>query len=227
MISSERTHMAAQWRCAALSTLILLGGTWASAQQHLAPGVERWAIKTSLPAQTQRRTITLDELLSLPNPVDHEERLYDTTRIPVAVGPHELREGQIVTTTGWIHLVALEDDSRTHRDGDYHIQIRNSPVWSDSCLIIEVALPEFVSDPVLARKCGEVREFIREKLLGGREPGTRGNILEHAAYVRITGQLFFDLPHVKGLPRGKRMMKSYTPWEIHPVTAMRFARIPK
>jgi hypothetical protein len=28
---------------------------------------------------------------------------------------------------------------------------------------------------------------------------------------------------VKGNPRGKRGMKSYTPWEIHPITAIKFA----
>jgi hypothetical protein len=216
-----------QGRRASLVTLWLLTCAWAGAQQHLAPGVERWAIKTSVVAHPQRKSASLQELLSLPDPIDHEERVYDTTRIAVAVGPHNLREGQMVTTTGWIHLVALEDDSRSHRDGDYHIQIRNSPTWSDSCLIIEVPLREFVADPDLGRKCGEVRDFVRLKLLNGKEPGTRGNILEHPVFVRITGQLFFDLPHVKGLPRGRRLMKSYTPWEIHPVTSMRFARPPK
>jgi len=208
------------------SVVLLAGGT-VCAQQHLAPGVERWAIKTSVLTHPQRKTISLGELLKLPDPVDHEERVYDSTRISFAVGTHNLREGQMVTTTGWLHLVALEDDSRNHRDGDYHIQIRNSSEWADSCLIVEVPLPEFVADTALAKKCGIVRRFIRERLLRGREPGTRGNKLEHPVYVRIAGQLFFDLPHVKGLPRGKRQMKSYTPWELHPLISIRFAPLPK
>lgn len=223
----ERNLEGSQRRRASLVMLWLLACTWAEAQQHLAPGVERWTIKTSVVAHLQRKSVSLQELLSLPDPIDHEERVYDTTRIAVVVGPRNLREGQMVTTTGWIHLVALEDDSRSHRDGDYHIQIRNSPAWSDSCLIIEVPLREFVADSALGRKCGEVRDFVRQNLLKGKEPGTRGNVIEHPVFVRITGQLFFDLPHVKGPPRGRRMMKSYTPWEIHPVTSMRFARPPK
>ena len=194
---------------------------------HLEPGVERWAIKTSLVDHPQKKKVRIAELLALPNPVDHEDSKYDSVRVPFAVGRHHLHEGEIVTTTAWIHLVALEDDSRNHRDGDYHIQIRTSPDWQDSCLVIEVPYPDFVSDPALAQKCGKVRQFIRDKLLNGKEPGTTGNKLDHAAYVTIAGQLFFDLSHVKGLPRGRRGMKSYTPWEIHPVTAIKFAPKPK
>lgn len=195
---------------------------------HLEPGVERWAIKTSTSEHSQKKTrISIVELLALPNPVGREESKYDTLRIPFAVGPHHLKEGQLVTTTAWLHLVALEDDSRNHRDGDYHIQIRKSRERADSCLIVEVPFPEFVPNPVLGKQCGDVRQFIKDELLNGKEPGTKGNILDHPVFVSITGQLFFDLSHVRGNPRGKRGMKSYTPWEIHPITAIKFAPIPK
>ena len=194
---------------------------------HLEPGVERWAIKTSLIDHPQKKKVPIAELLALPNPIDQEDSKYNTARIPVAVGPHHLQEGAIVTTTAWLHLVALEDDSKSHRDGDYHIQIRTSPEWQDSCLVVEVPYPDFVSDTALAQKCGKVRQFIKDNLLKGKEPGTKGNKLDHPVYVTITGQLFFDLPHVKGNPRGKRGMKSYTPWEIHPITAIKFAPKPK
>jgi hypothetical protein len=194
---------------------------------HLAPGVDRWAIKTSFVAHPEQQKISIEELLALPNPVDREESKYDTARIPFTVGSRGLKEGMLVTTTAWLHLVALEDDSRNHRDGDYHVQIRSSAEWSDSCLVTEVPFPEFVRDSALAQKCEIVRRFIKDNLLRGREPGTRGNKLEHAVYVTITGQLFFDLPHVKGNPRGKRGMKSYTPWEIHPIIGISFAPVPK
>ena len=194
---------------------------------HLEPGVERWPIKTSILDHQRKHKVSIDELLGLPNPVDKEESKYDSTRIPFAVGPRNLKEGQIVTTTAWLHLVALENDATTHRDGDYHIQIRNSPDWADSCLVVEVPYPPFVSDPTLAAKCGIVRQFIKDNLLQGKEPGRKGNKLVHSVYVTITGQLFFDLPHVKGNPRGKQGMKSYTPWEIHPITAISFAPKPK
>lgn len=195
-------------------------------QQHLAPGVERWAIKTSLPSHPNRRTVPLKELLALPNPIDKEDSQFDARRIPTAVGKHSLKEGDIITTTAWLHLVALEDDSQTHRDGDYHIQIRTSSEWADTCLIIEVPYSEFVSNQRLAQQCGAVRQFIKEEILNGKEPGTKGNRLNHPVYVTIKGQLFFDAPHLKGEPRGKRDMKSYTPWELHPVYSIRFAAKP-
>jgi hypothetical protein len=215
-------------RLTVLACVLTLGlHTLVAQNLHLEPGVERWAIKTSLLDHPQKKTVPIAELLALPNPVDQEDSKYDSVRIPFAVGPHHLQEGEIVTTTAWLHLVALEDDSKTHRDGDYHIQIRSSSEWQDSCLVVEVPYSEFVSDPSLAKQCGAVRQFIKDRLLNGKEPGTRGNMLDHPVYVTITGQLFFDLPHVKGSPRGKRRMKSYTPWEIHPITAIKFAPKPK
>jgi hypothetical protein len=194
---------------------------------HFQPGVARWSIKTSLVKHAETKNVSIDDLLTLPNPADHHDSKYDEARIPSAVGSHRLQEGEIVSITAWLHLVALEDDSRSHRDGDYHIQVRRSAEWQDSCLIVEVPFPEFVPDSILADQCRIVREFIKDNLLQGREPGTRGNKIEHPVYVTITGQLFFDLPHLKGNPRGKRGMKSYTAWEIHPVTAINFAPTPQ
>ena len=80
--------------------------------------------------------------------------------------------------------------------------------------------------PDLKSKCADVRKFIRDELLNGKKPGTTGNKMQHEVYVTVTGQLFFDAPHLKGNPRGKRGMKSYTPWELHPVFATKFAPKP-
>lgn len=191
----------------------------------LNPGVERWSIKTS--TLVNSKIVPIQDLLKLENPIDNYKKSeYGDKRIPEIVQPDSLKEGDIVTTTAWLHLVALEKASDTHRDGDYHIQITNSPEWGDSCFIIEVPYPDFVKDPDLKTKCSEVREFIRNELLKGKEPGTTGNKMKHEVYVTVTGQLFFDAPHLKGNPRGKRGMKSYTPWEIHPLLAIKFAPKP-
>lgn len=189
------------------------------------PGIDRWSIKTSLVVDV--KTVPIEDLLQLNNPItDYHKSEYGDKRISVIVQPDSLIEGDIVTTTAWLHLVALERAPDTHRDGDYHIQITNSPEWKDSCFIIEVPYPDFVADPDLKTKCAEVRKFIREKLLNGNEPGTTGNKMQHEVYVTVTGQLFFDAPHLKGNPRGKRGMKSYTPWELHPVFSIKFAPKP-
>lgn len=214
-----------------LIALFYPGGLHAR-QLDVNPGTERWLVKTSLTADSRSYTVPFRELLSLESPIARPSEAPEASRIPARVGRERLREGDIVTTTAWIHLVALERDSKKHRDGDYHIQLRMNAAWGDSCLIVEVPYPEFVKDPLLAASCDSVRTFIREKLLGGREPGTRGNILEHPARVIVRGQLFFDAPHLRNdgsvSPRGKRSkaktpMSSYTAWEIHPLTGIRFA----
>lgn len=195
------------------------------AQADLEPGVERWPIKTSLANNPRTKNSTLDKLLGLPNPVATVKEAPESSRIPKMVSG--LKEGDIVTIKGWLLLVALEDDAKKHRDGDYHIQIRPTGDWADSCLVVEIPFPDFIDDPGLKAKCSQARQFVKSKLLRNQEPGTAGNKMTHPVYVTITGQLFFDATHLKGKPRGKRGMHSYTCWELHPVTSMAFAPKPQ
>ncbi len=219
------------------SVLLLLGLAISyTLFSQLNPGVARWPIKTSIPKDAAKKTVKdLNVLLTLPNPpgVKQKDKAYDDKRIPKFDAPRGLKEGDLVTTYGYVHLVALEDDHKNHRDGDYHIQITTSPVWGDSCLVVEVPLDDerFVSDPKLRKRLGLLREKIRNKLLRGNEASTRGNVMEHPPYMKITGQLFFDNEHVTGVLRGKNpnkskvpKMKSYTPWELHPVISMEFVK---
>jgi hypothetical protein len=193
--------------------------------QPLEPGVYRWSIKTSLLTGAPKKETTLDELIYLANPVDLEADVPANSRMTKAV--NGFKEGDIITITGWLLLVALEDDSKNHQDGDFHIQIRNGPVWGDSCLVVEIPDSDFVSDPNLKQKCAKAREFVVSRLLNGQQPTTAGNKMTHPAYVTITGQLFFDGTHMNGPPRGKRGMHSYTCWELHPVIAISFAPKPQ
>jgi len=118
--------------------------------------------------------------------------------------------------------------SAAENDGDYHIQI--SPTHNDAqgtdFLIIEVPTPEteFVADASLHAPLEAVRSLIRERVLQGREPSTRGSVLTHPACVEVAGQLFYDDAHVGDQPRGKRGMKAATLWELHPVTHIAFSR---
>jgi hypothetical protein len=198
--------------------------------QDVNPGVERWAVKTSLPAHPKKKKATIDKLLALPDPIVKEREAPDDGRITKAVD--DLKEGNLVTTKAWLHLVALERDSKKHRDGDYHIQLRNSAEWGDSCFVVEIPDPKFIDDPLLKEKCAEAREFVRTRLLKNKEPGTGGNVMKHEVYVTVTGQLFFDASHLTGNLRGKKgkmkkPMHSYTCWELHPVTHMAFAQKPR
>jgi hypothetical protein len=59
--------------------------------------------------------------------------------------------------------------------------------------------------------------------------------MQRPPFVQVTGQLFFDDAHVaqtaKGDYRGKSINKKQLPsktvWEIHPITQLIFAAIPK
>lgn len=210
------------------ATLSLVALIFTCYAQDLEPGVSRWSIKTSLPASPAKKKADLETLLQLQDPVHHKNEAPKDARITKSI--HGFKEGNLVTTKGYLILVALERDNKTKRDGDYHVQLRTTSDQGDSCFIVEVPFPDFIQDPDLKTQCEIVRNFIQRKLLKGKEPGTGGNIMQHPVYVKITGQLFFDAEHLiatgSTASRGKKGMKSYTCWEIHPVTSIAFTSIP-
>ena len=88
-------------------------------------GHQRWEIKTSVPAGKSLTHGTITDLATLMNLPDvpgvtHSDKRYNSKRIPTAVEGH--KEGEMVTTKGYLLLVASEDD------GDYHIvTVRSRP----------------------------------------------------------------------------------------------------
>lgn len=192
-----------------------------------APEVERWPVKTSLRdgANPNRESaIALSDLLALglPPGIAHNDRRFQSARIPSFGNLFNVSEGDILTTTGWLWLVASETD------GDYHIQISNSRESGDHCLVVEIPNPSplFTSDVSLRPVFQTARAFVRDKLLAGREPGEAGTVMQHPAFVRVTGQLFLDTGAIGNAPRGKKGMKAATLWELHPVTAIALAPSP-
>jgi hypothetical protein len=190
-------------------------------------GVERWSIKASVPDGTNLSKATqvpLLDLLALPNApgVTHDDPRYQSARIPAKAGD-QFPEGKLITTTGWLHLVAGETD------GDYHIQISGSAATGDQCLIVEVPNPDpkFTSSADLQPKFAAVRDLIKTKMLAGKAPSVSGSVMQHPVYVTVSGILFYDDSHVGDAPRGKKGMKAATLWELHPVTAIAFAAAPK
>jgi hypothetical protein len=193
--------------------------------EDLMPGKERWKIKTSVPAHSAAKKISLTDLLKLPAPIyKYSHDRFNTSRImdSVEYNGTYYKEGDIITTTGYIHLVALEKDEKK-TDGDYHIQVLPGPDWVDSCLIIEIPFHKFIEhDELLKEEVKKARKYVYKEILKGKE-NPRGKTISPAAYVKITGQLFFDGSHLHGSYRGKQNpdtkqpMKSYTCWEIHPV----------
>jgi len=212
--------------------VVLLAVTLVNVSAALAactgPGKARWPIKTSLPAEAEvnaPKAGQLEDLLNLAEPpgVTKNDKRYQSARIPKFPNSLDVQEGDIISTVGWLHLVATENN-----DCDYHIQISNSPTDGNDCLIVEIPKNDenFVASPELRELAATARKFIRDELLKGREPSSHGNVMQHPPCLKITGQLFFDDPHVKDKPRGRKKMKAKTLWEIHPVTDIEFAPPP-
>lgn len=196
-----------------------------AAQPATRPGVERWPIKTSVPAGKQKaQVVALTDMLALPNVdgVNKNDKDYQSARIPAQTGM-KFSEGTLITTTGWLHLVAGETD------GDYHIQVSNSATSGDQCLIVEVPNPdpEYVASADLRPGFETVRNYIKTKFLANQDPSPRGSVMQHPIFVKVTGILFYDDSHVGDPPRGKKGMKAATLWELHPVTVLAAAPKPK
>jgi len=202
-----------------------------TAQTCNGPGKARWPIKTSLPegasASASGKTVALAKLLALPpapDVTDNDKRFQDA-RIPAFANDLKLKEGDLVTTTGWLYLVATEKD-----DCDYHIQISleprtttDKPQESDDCLIVEAPRPDFASGDALTANVTTERDFIKTKILAGKEPSSTASVMQHPVCVTATGQLFYDDAHESGQLRGKKHMSSHTLWELHPITSFKFA----
>jgi hypothetical protein len=194
------------------------------------PGKERWAIKTSLADGTDithSKKIGLNDLLALVQPagVTNNDPRYSDARIPTFSNSLNVKEGDIIRTTGWIYVVATESDC------DYHIQISNQPrtlstnppTATDDCMIVEVPRPDFISDTTLNTAATNVRNYVKTKLTKGNEPSStsHGSVMIHAVCAQVTGQLFNDDAHLKhdgtAELRGKGGMHSKTLWELHSI----------
>jgi hypothetical protein len=187
------------------------------------PGVERWPIKTSLSAQadvTHPKVVGFIDLLGLEDApgVTKNDARFQSALIPGFDNPLKLKEGDIVSVSGWLHLVAGESD------GDFHIQMSGSQSSGNRCLIVESPKPDpaFVSDPTVTALSTKVRKFIMDKVLLGQTPSSSGTVVE-PVYVTVSGQLFYDDSHVGDAPRGKKGMKAATLWELHPLTDIKLA----
>src|ERR1035438_10020249 len=164
-------------------------------------GVERWSVKTSVPAgATKAVVVPLADLLAMQNAdgVTHNDPRFATTRIPAPAGD-KFPEGTMVSTTGYLHLVAGETD------GDFHIQISATAESGDHCLILEVPNPDpkFTATAEIRPEFQAVRDLILNKMLAGKTPSVGGSVMQHPVFVTVTGVLFFDDSHV-GDPSKKR-----------------------
>src|SRR5260370_25645108 len=91
------------------------------AASGLKRGGERWPVKTRVPAGTnfaKAQTIAFADLAAMPAVADitKNDKRYQSARITEKIAG-KYTEGQLLSVTGYIWLVAGETD------GDYHIQV--------------------------------------------------------------------------------------------------------
>ena len=136
--------------------------------------------------KSKARYVPLTDLLALENATDvtRNQKIYQDKRIPGKVHG-DFQEGQLISTTGYLHLVAGEDD------GDYHIQISATAESGDHCLIVEVPFwdEKFVKTEALRPQFEVVRTFLKEKTLARKDPSANGSVMRRPPYVRVTGVL--------------------------------------
>lgn len=191
-------------------------------------GKERWPVKTTLPAGTTARVMTLDDALNLQplSDVKKDDARYQDDRIM----DQPVKENTLVTVSGYLYLVAFESD-----DCDFHIQISPKPLTSaptkdDNSMIVEVPSGEYAT--TISGTVEGVRQWVIDRLLANKPPRMGSiHVMQHLVYVTVTGALFYDDAHVYmadgSTGRGKKGLESKTLWELHPVTKIAFAPVPK
>ncbi len=202
-------------------------------------GDNRWEIKTSISGRAfvdDDVVVSFEDFAALPDPVLNPKKNdpgYQKKFYPEFPNKPELREGDIVTVRGWLHLVALEND------GDYRIQISDDPELGYQTIIARVPLNDskFVKSPILRARLNDIRQQLsvaatgfvyyvaREggsNVLKRREAAEAGTVIVPAMQVEVTGQLFYDNGLISDAQKGKKGMRVVTHWTLHPVSNLKF-----
>lgn len=209
-----------------LAAVLAAGAASPASDEHLTirakaphPGKERWPVKL-MPATGDAQFLDLVWLLHLPVPAEvrHSDARYQGNRLPPEVWTARgLVEGSRVVTSGYLRLVALEDD------GDLHCQI-SIDTTTPAVAIVEVPDPRFVPDLIVMPGLLTAARAFLTGLLPKKVASSSGTVLKAPPKVCVMGALFYDDGHV-GLdgavePRGKKGMAAPSLWEIHPVEAV-------
>jgi hypothetical protein len=128
-----------------------------------------------------------------------------------------------VTIVCWLYTYIREGDE------DFHLIIGSTPDTSNVRFFsAEIsALPKDTTAKDYARLKKARNQFISEIIKDGNDcpKDYISGLYANPVKVKITGSLFFDLQHSGKAGRsGTGFYKSESPWEIHPVTAIKVVK---
>src|SRR5262249_25231046 len=153
--------------------------------------------------------VTLKQLMNIEVPP--KSAASDVTKKPglllqgeFKTGGLSLKEGQMIQTTGWLHLANYDSG-----DSDYHLQLTDSQSGcAGGCVIVEMPRDTCAAEPSEAtrwhflgsRNLVDV-DFARVgagQFARGRtasDTPKQGDIRAKPLFVKVEGQLFFDTHH--------------------------------
>ncbi len=170
---ADGMNRARTWSALPSAAALIAAGVAAACAEADEPGSSRWPIKTAISVAADLnhpRDVPLASLLELGTVpgVKGNDRRYQAQRIPAEAfgNPLGLKEGDIVRTTGWLHVIARKPD------GDYHVQIAVNQTNQAQCLIVEVPNPDprfkvpAGLQPIVAAVRGEIEKHLEPAFAG-------------------------------------------------------------
>jgi hypothetical protein len=171
------------------------------------------------------RNVMLNFLQQLPlADKSFDGKATDSKHVPIVPGSG-LKAGDLITTHGYLRLVATEDSAKENET--YYLQLTVGAASEDSCFIVRIPA-EQLGVMTTKESADNAKKFIREHLVKGKVPCMGGNIMRKPVYVSVTGELAYDAAHAgamrgpKPVYQGKRGMRSYTAWEIKQISRIEF-----
>jgi hypothetical protein len=171
-------------------------------------------------------SISLNYLMRMPM-LDASYEVANGTAKPVAVASRSgLKEGDMITTQGYLRVIATEDSGKANEA--YVLQIAAHINGVDSCFVVKI--PSNQSGAMTTKETADnAKKFIKENLVKGKVPCSGGNLMRNPVYVSITGKLAYNtgrakvMRNMKDGNKVKRDMSAYTPWEIHSIRNIEFS----
>lgn len=171
-------------------------------------GTKRRAAKLTL--ATPDEVEVFDTLLSLKSSLVPDEVMRDRTpKITSAANSKRVaEEDRNVEVVAWLHAAAKEEDN------DFHLIIGTKSCSLPKCFMT-AEVSGIPASGVFRLALKSARKQFTD-YFGGDLPGRDYDTYDPPIKIRISGSLFFDIPHQAG-GIGPGCCKPDTVWEIHPV----------